>query len=189
MPQHGLMSGAMSPPRTRTGETLGRWSRAHELNHSAMGPAPCFGSFDCPWHQGRWEEPGAAGSPCQAFMAVSNFSLLPQHAIQILPCSLCAVVWERLASTAVKASTLLPFGLDPGWWVNLRDSGGKWRKDERAFQAGIAAWAGTTEGWKFTCLSWGTGIVRRSYWRVGSVGEGCLRGAVQDLKQCLESVS
>ena len=39
-PQHGLMSGAMSPPRIRTGETLGCRSGAHELNHSAMGPAP-----------------------------------------------------------------------------------------------------------------------------------------------------
>ena len=39
-PQHGLMSGAMSTPRTRTGETLGCQSRARELNHSAMGPAP-----------------------------------------------------------------------------------------------------------------------------------------------------
>ena len=42
--QRGLMSGAMSAPRIRTGETLGRQSGAHELNHSAMGPAP-RGSF------------------------------------------------------------------------------------------------------------------------------------------------
>lgn len=34
----------------------------------------------------------------------------------------------------------------------------------------------------------GTGIVQCGYRRVGSVGEGCLRDAVQDLKQCLESV-
>lgn len=39
---------------------------------------------------------------------------LPQYAIQILPCSLCAVVWKRLASTAVKVLTLLPFHLDSG---------------------------------------------------------------------------
>ena len=36
------MSGAMSVPRIRTSETLGRRSRAHELNHSATGPAPFF---------------------------------------------------------------------------------------------------------------------------------------------------
>ena len=41
-PQHGLMSGAMSSPRIQTGETLGRRSGAHELNHSATGPAPPF---------------------------------------------------------------------------------------------------------------------------------------------------
>ena len=39
-PQHGLMSGAMSVPRIQTSETLGRQSRAHELNHSVTGPAP-----------------------------------------------------------------------------------------------------------------------------------------------------
>ena len=38
-PQHGLMSGAMSAPRIRTGETLGRCSGACKLNHWAMGPA------------------------------------------------------------------------------------------------------------------------------------------------------
>ena len=38
--QHGLTSGAMSAPRIRTGETLGRRSGARELNHSATGPAP-----------------------------------------------------------------------------------------------------------------------------------------------------
>ena len=40
LPQHGLMSGAMSIPRIRTGETLGRRSGAHELNHSAAGLTP-----------------------------------------------------------------------------------------------------------------------------------------------------
>ena len=39
LPQHGLMSGAMSSPRIQTGETPGRQSRVRELNHSAMGPA------------------------------------------------------------------------------------------------------------------------------------------------------
>ena len=39
-PQRGLMNGAMSAPRIRTGQTLGRQSRARELNHSATGPAP-----------------------------------------------------------------------------------------------------------------------------------------------------
>ena len=34
------MSSAMSVPRIWTGETLSHQSRAHELNHSAMGPAP-----------------------------------------------------------------------------------------------------------------------------------------------------
>ena len=38
-PQHGLMSGAMSTPRIRTYKTLGRRSRACQLNHLAMGPA------------------------------------------------------------------------------------------------------------------------------------------------------
>ena len=38
-PHHGLMSSAMSAPRIQTGETLGHRSRAHELNHSATGPA------------------------------------------------------------------------------------------------------------------------------------------------------
>ena len=37
--QHDSMSGAMSVPRIRTGETLGRRSGARELNHSATGPA------------------------------------------------------------------------------------------------------------------------------------------------------
>ena len=40
LPQHGLMNGAMSSSRIRTGETLGRWSGARELNHSPWGPAP-----------------------------------------------------------------------------------------------------------------------------------------------------
>ena len=39
-PHHGLMSGAVSTPRFWTNETLGRQRGAHELNHSAMGPAP-----------------------------------------------------------------------------------------------------------------------------------------------------
>uniref|UniRef100_A0A3Q2HGB6 Ubiquitin conjugating enzyme E2 R2 n=3 Tax=Boreoeutheria TaxID=1437010 RepID=A0A3Q2HGB6_HORSE len=34
------MNGAMSAPRIRTSKTLGRQSRARELNHSATGPAP-----------------------------------------------------------------------------------------------------------------------------------------------------
>ena len=42
LPQHGLMSGAMSAPRIRTHESLGRWSRGRELNHSATGPAPSY---------------------------------------------------------------------------------------------------------------------------------------------------
>ena len=40
LPQHGLISGAMSAPRIQTGETLGRQSGACELNHLAMGLAP-----------------------------------------------------------------------------------------------------------------------------------------------------
>ena len=47
-PQHGLISSAMSTPRIWTSETLGSWSGARELNHSAMGPAPnikCFESL------------------------------------------------------------------------------------------------------------------------------------------------
>ena len=39
LPQHGLMSGAMSAPRIWTSETLGRQNREWELNHSATGPA------------------------------------------------------------------------------------------------------------------------------------------------------
>ena len=39
-PQHGPMSGGMSAPRIQSSETLGRRSRAHELNHLATGPAP-----------------------------------------------------------------------------------------------------------------------------------------------------
>ena len=42
-PQHGLMSGPTSALRVWTGETLGRRSRVHELNHSARGPAPSIG--------------------------------------------------------------------------------------------------------------------------------------------------
>ena len=34
------MSGAISVPRIQTDETPGRRSRAHQLNHSATGPAP-----------------------------------------------------------------------------------------------------------------------------------------------------
>ena len=37
LPQHGLMSSAMSVPRI---QTLGHHSGARELNHSAMEPAP-----------------------------------------------------------------------------------------------------------------------------------------------------
>ena len=40
LPQRGLMCGAMSAPRMRTGETLGCQSGACELNHWATGPAP-----------------------------------------------------------------------------------------------------------------------------------------------------
>ena len=40
LPEHGLMSSAMSLPRIRTGETLGRQSGGRKLNHLAMGPAP-----------------------------------------------------------------------------------------------------------------------------------------------------
>ena len=39
-PQRGLMSGAMSVPRIRTGKTLGHRSGACKPNHSAMGLAP-----------------------------------------------------------------------------------------------------------------------------------------------------
>ena len=48
-PQHGLMSGAVFVSRIRTSETLGCRSRAHELNHLAMGPAP-KASFLCAWY-------------------------------------------------------------------------------------------------------------------------------------------
>ena len=41
-PQRGLTSSAMSGPRTRTGETLGRRSGEQETNHSVTGPAPSF---------------------------------------------------------------------------------------------------------------------------------------------------
>ena len=44
-PQHGLMSGAM----TWTSETLGRRSRACELNHSAMGPPICYLILTVKW--------------------------------------------------------------------------------------------------------------------------------------------
>ena len=40
LPQHGLMSSAMSTPRIWTSEILGRQSGVHKLNHSATGPAP-----------------------------------------------------------------------------------------------------------------------------------------------------
>ena len=39
--QRGLTSGAMSAPRIRTGETLGRRNGAFELNYLATGSAPC----------------------------------------------------------------------------------------------------------------------------------------------------
>ena len=43
LPQHGLMSGAVSVPRIRTGEILGRQSGARELNHGhGAGPSPSF---------------------------------------------------------------------------------------------------------------------------------------------------
>ena len=45
LPQHGLMSGAMSAPRIRTGETLGRGGGSRELNHSATGPVPVIPTF------------------------------------------------------------------------------------------------------------------------------------------------
>ena len=35
-------SSAMSMPRIQTSETLGHWSREHELNHSTTGLAPLF---------------------------------------------------------------------------------------------------------------------------------------------------
>ena len=41
-PQHGLMSGAMSAPRIRTGETLGCQSRVCELYHLVMAAGPIF---------------------------------------------------------------------------------------------------------------------------------------------------
>ena len=40
LPQHGLISGAMSTPRIQTSKTLSRRSRAREFNHLVMGPAP-----------------------------------------------------------------------------------------------------------------------------------------------------
>ena len=42
LPQHGLMSGAMSTPRIRTGETPGHQGRACKLNHSATRMALLF---------------------------------------------------------------------------------------------------------------------------------------------------
>ena len=45
LPQHGLMNGAVSVPRIQTSKTLGHGSRVHELNHSAMGPAPIWCLF------------------------------------------------------------------------------------------------------------------------------------------------
>ena len=46
-PQHGLMSGARSASRFLTGGTLGYRSAEHELNHSAMGPAPDESILQC----------------------------------------------------------------------------------------------------------------------------------------------
>ena len=40
LPQHGLVRGATSAPRTRVGETLGYRSGACKLNRWATGPAP-----------------------------------------------------------------------------------------------------------------------------------------------------
>ena len=45
-----LMSGAMSAPRTWTGETLGRQSGAHELNHLAMGWPQDLSNFNALFH-------------------------------------------------------------------------------------------------------------------------------------------
>lgn len=58
-------------------------------------------------------------TPLPFFSGIRSFVLFPQRAIQI-PCPLCAMVWKRLASIAVKVLTLLLFDLDLERWVNLR---------------------------------------------------------------------
>ena len=40
LPQHGLISGAMSTPRIQTGKALGHQSGVHKPKHSATGSAP-----------------------------------------------------------------------------------------------------------------------------------------------------
>ena len=49
-PQHGLLSGAMSAPRIRTGETLGSRSGVRELNRWATGLAPISIFMSCLLH-------------------------------------------------------------------------------------------------------------------------------------------
>ena len=51
-PQHGLMSGARLGSRIQTGESLGRRSRAHKLQHWATGLAPEMGIFILEWGDG-----------------------------------------------------------------------------------------------------------------------------------------
>ena len=66
------MSGARSPPRIRTRKTLGHQSRACELNHLVMGPAPWYPIFlmegEFKWNQvslwQRWSSPAKMGHLC-----------------------------------------------------------------------------------------------------------------------------
>ena len=61
------MSGAMSTPMIRTGEILARQSGAHELNHSATGPAPLT-SLSAPGKLLILEEFAQAPPPLEGFL-------------------------------------------------------------------------------------------------------------------------
>ena len=96
------MSGAMSVPRIRTGKTLGRQSRACELDRSAMGPPPH--SFFLDFHP--WVLPvSPAGAPVKNTLLdweVFHLSSLPWST---WPIPLCRITTSFLVLSVVERNS------------------------------------------------------------------------------------
>lgn len=118
-------------------------------------------------------------TPCQSFLAVF-FTPACHTDIFMFSVLWCKMVGQYCyKSVNVSAIWLGPWMMSK--FVRSREEG-----EGLKGISGKHNRAGFTEAWK-SVLVWdgGAGIVQHGHCSVGSVGEGCLGGAIQDLKQCL----
>lgn len=142
---------------------------------------PCFESFDCPWHQGRWVGPGAARSPCHSFPAVSSFAfyLSVPHKCYQKYFVLCVLWCEKVGkynswSVNFAASWFVP------WKMSKFETQGEVGKGSKGI-------SGRHNRSMEVCACLGCGHWHCLVWLLCGIAvwEGL---AIQDLKHCLEIV-